>query len=149
MSGPRHRQRARPATPSSTSAAAAPTSRAGVGVPLAVLGTAVVVAAVVAPIRTHTWAATAVTVAIGLVAVALAVPGRPGRAPARPGARSAAPWFVLAGVVLVLELGALAYGDRPAFPTISYLVGPEFVDPAVRFAGYVVWICGGYWLVRR
>ena len=59
------------------------------------------------------------------------------------------PWVVVLGAVAALELGALAYGDRLAFPTVSYLAGPHFVDPAVRLAGYVVWISVGYWLVRR
>lgn len=63
--------------------------------------------------------------------------------------RTAAPWAALLGAVAALEIGALAHGDRLAFPTVSWLVGPEFVAPAVRLVGYVEWICAGYWLVRR
>jgi hypothetical protein len=128
----------------SASAGASPGTR------LAVLAAAVGVGLFAAPIATHTWQATAVTVAIGLVAVAAMITGRPRRIgrPVRL-ARSAAPWFVLFAVVTAVELGALAWGDRPAFPTLSWLLGPYFVEPAVRFGGYVVWICSGWWLVRR
>ncbi|MDQ4119079.1 MAG: hypothetical protein M3235_19275 [Actinomycetota bacterium] len=129
-----------------------PSAPAGttIGTRLAVLAVAVVVGLLAAPVATHTWQATAVTGAIGLVAAASVVAGRPrrvGGAVRLP--RSAAAWFVLFGVITVLELGALAWGDRPSFPTVSWLLGPYFVEPAVRFAGYVVWICAGWWLVRR
>jgi len=120
------------------------------GTRLGVPAVAVVVGLLAAPIATHTWQSTVVTAAIGLVGVAAAFTGCPRRV-GRPGrlTRAAAPWFVGFAVVAVLELGALAYGDRPAFPTLSWLLGPYFVEPAVRFAGYVVWICVGWWLVRR
>ena len=113
------------------------------------LAVALLVAVLVAPISTHTWASTAVTVAIGLVAVGFALRGRRVGVRTPVTARAAAPWAVALGGIAALELGALAYDDRLAFPTISWLVGPEFVDPAVRLVGYVVWICAGYWLVRR
>jgi hypothetical protein len=124
--------------------------RSSTGTRLGVLAAAVVVGLLAAPIATHTWPSTAVTGAIGLVAVAATVTGHPRRIgrPVRL-ARSAAPWFLLFAVVTVLELGALAWGDRPAFPTLSWLLGPYFVEPVVRFAGYVVWLCAGWWLVRR
>jgi hypothetical protein len=103
-----------------------------------------------APISTHTWQATAVTGAIGLTAVVAALSGRPSRIGSPGRLRwTAAPWFVVFAAVTVLELGALAYGDRPSFPTLSWLLGPSFVEPVVRFGGYVVWICAGWWLVRR
>lgn len=125
-------------------------ARSSPGTRLGVLAAAVVVGLLAAPIATHTWQSSAVTGAVGLVAVAAVVTGRP-RQIGRPVrlARSAAPWFVLFAVVTVLELGALAWGDRPAFPTLSWLLGPYFVEPVVRFAGYIVWICAGWWLVRR
>ena len=124
--------------------------RSSAGTRLGVLAAAVVVGLLAAPIATHTWQATAVTGAIGLVAAAAMITGRPRRIgrPVRL-ARSAAPWFVVFAAITVLELGALAYGDRPSFPTLSWLLGPYFVEPVVRFAGYVVWICSGWWLVRR
>ncbi|TCK22378.1 hypothetical protein [Pseudonocardia endophytica] len=134
------------------------------GTRLVVLGAAVVIGSLAAPIATHTWESTAVTGAIGLVALAAMVSGVPQRVgrqiPA--GSRSAvghgdrrrlrwsaAPWFVVFAAITALELGALAYGDRPSFPTLSWLLGPYFVEPVVRFAGYVVWIVAGWWLVRR
>lgn len=115
------------------------------------LAVAVTVAVLVSPIPTHTWQATAVTAAIGAIGAALAASGRLGRVGARTRVtpRSAAPWVALVVAVTALEIGALLYGYRPEFPTISYLVGPEFVDRAVRLVGYVAWICGGYWLARR
>lgn len=117
---------------------------------LGVLAAAVVIGLLAAPIATHTWQSTAVTGGIGLVAVAAAITGRPSRTGDPQRLRwTAAPWFVLFAVVTVLELGALAWGDRPAFPTLSWLLGPYFVEPVVRFGGYVVWICAGWWLVRR
>lgn len=134
-----------------TSSAAVRPVHARSSTAVAVVGTAVLVAVLASPIPTHTRAADAVTAAVGLVAVGLAVWSRPSRAAAtaRVTRRSAAPWVVLAVVVLVLEVGALLHGDRPEFPTLSYLLGPEFVDATVRFVGYVAWICGGFWLVRR
>lgn len=121
------------------------------GTRLGVLAVAVVVGLLAAPIATHTWQSTAVTAAIGLVAVAVVVTGRPRRSgrTVRVGARAVVPWLVVFAAVTALELGALAWGDRPSFPTVSWLLGPYFVEPAVRFAGYVVWICAGWWLVRR
>ncbi|GAA4688918.1 hypothetical protein GCM10023215_26310 [Pseudonocardia yuanmonensis] len=112
---------------------------------------AVVVAVLVSPIPTLTWQATAVTAAIGVVGAVLAASGRLGRVGGRRRVtvRSATPWGVLVVAVLALEIGALLYGYRPDFPTISYLLGPEFVDRTVRLVGYVAWICGGYWLARR
>jgi hypothetical protein len=117
----------------------------------AVLAVAVPVAVLVSPIPTHTWQATAVTAAIGVVGAAFAASGRLGRVGGRTRVtlRAAAPWGALVIVVSALEIGALLYGYRPGFPTISYLVGPEFVDRTVRLVGYVAWICGGYWLARR
>lgn len=115
------------------------------------LAVAVPVAVLVSPIPTHTWQATAVTVAIGVVGVAVAASGRLGRAGGRTRVtlRPAAPWVALVLAASALEIGALLHGYRPEFPTISYLVGPEFVDRTVRLVGYVAWLCGGYWLARR
>ena len=117
----------------------------------AVLAVAVPVAVLVSPIPTHTWQATAVTAAIGVGGAAVAASGRLGRVGGRRRVtlRSAAPWVALVVAASALEIGALLHGYRPDFPTISYLVGPEFVDRAVRLVGYVAWICGGYWLARR
>ncbi|MET0190476.1 MAG: hypothetical protein ABW212_15845 [Pseudonocardia sediminis] len=133
-----------PAPSSEPSAPVGTRTRLGVG------AVAVVVALFAAPIATHTWQATAVTGAIGLAALAATIAGRPARTgvPRRLG-RTAVPWFAVFALVTALELGALAWGDRPAFPTVSWLLGPYFVEPAVRFAGYVAWICAGVWLVRR
>ncbi|MFR9803187.1 hypothetical protein ACL02T_12915 [Pseudonocardia sp. RS010] len=115
------------------------------------LAVAVAVAVLVSPIPTQTWQATAVTAALGVVGAAVAVSGRLGRVGGRGRVtlRSAAPWVALVLAGCALEIGALVHGHRPEFPTISYLVGPEFVDRTVRLVGYVAWICGGYWLVRR
>ena len=134
----------RPAGPSAPAGTSA-------GTRLAVLLVAVVVGVLAAPIATHTWQATAVTGAIGLVAAVAMIIGRPRRTgrPMRRLGPAAVPWFVVFAAITVLELGALAYGDRPSYPTMSWLLGPYFVEPAVRFAGYVVWICAGWWLVRR
>lgn len=121
------------------------------GTRLGVLAVAVVVGLLASPIATHTWQSTAVTGAIGLVAVAAVIIGRPRRSgrTVRVSARTVVPWLVVFAAVTALELGALGWGDRPSYPTVSWLLGPYFVEPAVRFAGYVVWICAGWWLVRR
>ncbi|WP_130290137.1 hypothetical protein [Pseudonocardia sediminis] len=133
-----------PAPPSEPSEPVGGRARLGVG------AVAVVVALLAAPIATHTWQSTAVTGAIGVVALAATIAGRPARTgvPRRLG-RTAVPWFVVFALVTVVELGALAWGDRASFPTVSWLLGPYFIEPAVRFAGYVAWICAGFWLVRR
>lgn len=133
--------------PAGSPTPAGTTTRARLGV----LAAAAAVGLLAAPIATHTWQSTAVTGAVGLAAVAAVLAGRPRRAgrPVRLRIAGAAPWLLVFAAVTVLELGALAYGDRPSFPTLSWLLGPYFVEPAVRFAGYVAWICAGWWLVRR
>lgn len=120
------------------------------GTRLGVLAVAVVVGVLAAPLATHTWPSTAVTGLVGLAAAVAMLSGRPSRVgtPRRLG-WTAVPWVAGFAVVTVLELGALAYGDRPSFPTLSWLLGPYFLEPAVRSGGYVVWICAGWWLVRR
>ncbi|MGH3814797.1 MAG: hypothetical protein ACRDUV_20520 [Pseudonocardiaceae bacterium] len=130
---------------------AVPRGLARARTPLGVFVAALVVAVVAAPIPTLTWQATVVTGVIGVVAVVLVASGRLARTgAARPvTVRAAAAWLVLAVVFTVLELVALFTGSRPEFPTISHLLGPEFVDSTVRLVGYIAWLCAGYWLVRR
>lgn len=131
--------------------AGGPRSASRVVVRAAVLAVAVAVGVLVSPIPTHTWQATAVTAALAVIVAAVAATGRLGRVGGRSRVtlRSAAPWVAVVLAVTALEIGALLHGYRPDFPTISYLVGPEFVDRTVRLVGYVAWICGGYWLARR
>ena len=117
----------------------------------AVLAVAALVAPVAARIPSLTWPATAATVAVGVLLVLVLARGWPPRVvPVRPlPLRRAAPWFVLATVFTVLELATFLTGSHPGFPTVSALLGPQFVDAGPRVLGWFAWLTTGYWLVQR
>ncbi|MBF6289186.1 hypothetical protein [Nocardia cyriacigeorgica] len=120
------------------------------------------------------WASTALVVAVGLLATALAVCptrfllwARPrGSAGARPGEASrgaSTPAALRRGVlvwctllVALLAWQGYAYLRQPDrsiahydYPTLSTLLDPLLEHGPTRFAGWLAWLAAGWWLVRR
>lgn len=63
--------------------------------------------------------------------------------------RSTMAWVAVAVAFGIWELYAGARGSTHSHPTLSIMVGPLIQAPPARAAGYVVWLLGGVWLVRR
>lgn len=117
---------------------------------LTVAATAAAFALVAAPIPSLTWPATAVTLGVGTVVLYLVASGRPARTPPQGVAgRRIVPWLVISAFFALMELAALFTGSGPDFPTVSALLGPVFTDTGPRLIGYFVWLCSGYWLLKR
>ncbi len=117
---------------------------------LTVAVAAAVFALIAAPIPSLTWPATAVTLGVGTVVLFLVASGRPARTQPRDvRGRRLLPWLVISAVFTLVELAALATGSGPDFPTVSALLGPVFTDTGPRVVGYFVWLCSGYWLLKR
>ena len=58
-------------------------------------------------------------------------------------------WVAIAVAFALWELYAGARGSTHSHPTLSIMMGPLIQAPPARAAGYVVWLLGGLWLVRR
>jgi hypothetical protein len=90
-----------------------------------------------------TGALVVVLVPATAVLVAVLVP-RPRTPAARPGRRHL-PWLLWVLAFGVWELAALVAGDL----TISLLMDPVLAVYPLRVAGWVLWLWGGWLLVRR
>lgn len=76
-------------------------------------------------------------------------PGRPATATATD-ARSAAPWIVLAAVLLAVELASYFHGGaRSAYPTISSGLDALFRSRAAKAVVWDAWLSAGWFLARR
>ncbi len=117
----------------------------------AVVAAAALIAPLAAQIPSLTWSATAATLVVGTGVVFVVARGWPARTtPSRSlTLRRAVPWFVLAAVITALELATLLNGSHPAFPTVSSLLGPLFVETGPRVVGWFAWLTTGYWLLQR
>ncbi|RDI42762.1 hypothetical protein DFR68_12425 [Nocardia mexicana] len=102
-----------------------------------------------------TWQATTL-VAIPVIAVlAAAIVRPPSRTPPDPALRrGTVVWGTLLAAALAWE--AYAFVRQPdwlrasaAHPTLSTLLDPAFEQGPVRFAGWLVWVAAGCWLVWR
>lgn len=91
-----------------------------------------------------TGALVAVLVPATAVLVAVAVLPRPRTPATRPGRRHL-PWLLWVLAFGVWELAALVAGDL----TISLLMDPVLAVYPLRVAGWVLWLWGGWLLVRR
>jgi uncharacterized membrane protein YfcA len=91
-----------------------------------------------------TGALVAVLVPATAVLVAVLVLRRPRGPAARPG-RTHLPWLAWVLAFGVWELAALFAGDL----TISLLMDPVLAVYPLRVAGWVLWLWGGWLLVRR
>lgn len=91
-----------------------------------------------------TGALVAVLVPATAALVAVLVPRRPRGPAARPG-RTHLPWLLWVLAFGVWELAALLAGDL----TISLLMDPVLAVFPLRMAGWVLWLSGGWLLVRR
>lgn len=112
------------------------------GIPLAV---GLAYAAFGASFASHSVGAlVAVLVPATAVLVVVLLPHRPREPAARPG-RSHLPWLVWVLAFGVWELAALFAGDL----TISLLMDPVLAIYPVRVAGWMLWLWGGWLLVRR
>lgn len=82
---------------------------------------------------------------------ALAVHGfrRPPRRVVRTDRRTAATWIGLGLVFCAWEVVAFYWGNDQAHPTLSLLADPALETYPARFAGYVIWLGTGAWLVSR
>ncbi|WP_157172320.1 hypothetical protein [Nocardia pneumoniae] len=119
------------------------------------LAAGAVLAAGGAATRPFSWSATALLVVLLVVASALAWRARPVRTP--PTARlrrGAALWSALLVAAVLWEGYAFARQPdlmRPSeeHPTLSTLLDPALEQLPLRFAGWVVWLGVGWWLVSR
>ncbi len=76
-------------------------------------------------------------------------PGRPATATPTD-ARSAAPWIVVAAVLLAVELASYFHsGARSAYPTISSGLDALFHCRAAKALGWDAWLSAGWFLARR
>ena len=91
-----------------------------------------------------TGALVAVLVPATAVLVAVVVLPRPRTPATRPGRRHL-PWLLWVLAFGVWELAALVAGDL----TISLLMDPVLAVYPLRVAGWVLWLWGGWLLVRR
>lgn len=76
-------------------------------------------------------------------------PGRPATATTTD-ARSAAPWIVLAALLLLVELASYFHGGaRSAYPTISSGLDAVFRSRAAKAVVWDAWLSAGWFLARR
>jgi hypothetical protein len=83
--------------------------------------------------------------------VALAVYGfrRPPRRAVRTDRQSVVVWIGLGLAFCAWEVFAFYWGNDQAHPTLSLLADPALETYPARFAGYVIWLGAGAWLVSR
>ncbi len=114
-----------------------------------------VLAAAGAATRPFSWPATALVAVAALGAMVLTLRGRIVRFPrtARLG-RGLAMWSALLVAASAWEVYALLRQpalNRPSHehPTLSTLLDPALEQWPLRFAGWLVWLAAGWWLVSR
>jgi len=102
----------------------------------------------------------AAAVALVMVAGAVGRWWRPGRCPWRALSapiertpttwRTLAPWLAVIAVLVAGELvGYFLGGSRAVHPTMSSAVDSLFAHRPVKAAGFLGWLAGGWYLVRR
>ncbi|MBF6467152.1 hypothetical protein IU427_18475 [Nocardia beijingensis] len=119
------------------------------------LAVGLVLATAGAATRPFSWPATALVAVAALGAMVLTFRGRIMRLPrtARLG-RGLAMWSALLVAASAWELYALLRQpalNRPSHehPTLSTLLDPALEQWPLRFAGWLVWLAAGWWLVSR
>jgi len=113
-----------------------------------IVGAVVAYALLAAGCRPLTRPALGAVLVAGIPLCWLGVRRRPRRAPPA-GARTAAVWLGLLGLVVAFELGLWLGPDDPAHPTLSTLADPVLSTYPGRVLGYVAWVGSGAWLVSR
>jgi hypothetical protein len=118
---------------------------------VAVLVGAVAYAAVAGGFRRLTAPAELATFAAGSLVCWLALRKECRRFPApdHVDGKGALAWGAVLVVFGIWELYADFRGSTPAHPTLSILMGPVIAPPENRAIGYLAWLAGGVWLVRR
>ncbi|MGO4648180.1 hypothetical protein AB4305_24945 [Nocardia sp. 2YAB30] len=119
------------------------------------LAVSAVLAAGGAATRPFSWSATALVLVPVAVVSALAWRARPAQTLRTDRLRrGAVVWSALLVAALVWEVYAFARQPdwtRPSeqHPTLSTLLGPALEQWPLRFAGWLVWLAVGWWLVSR
>ncbi|MGY4101469.1 hypothetical protein ACW2Q0_18235 [Nocardia sp. R16R-3T] len=119
------------------------------------LAVAAVLAAGGAATRPFSWSATALVVVPVVVVFLLACRARPARTPHTVRLRrGVAVWTTLLVTVLAWEVNAFVRQPdwtQPSYshPTLSTLLDPALEQWPLRFAGWLVWLGIGCWLVWR
>ncbi len=119
------------------------------------LAVGAVLAAGGAATRPFGWSATLLVVVLAVVASVLAFRARPKRIPYTDRLRrGVAVWSALLVTASIWEVYAIARQPdwmRPSdvHPTLSTLLDPALEQWPLRFAGWLVWLGVGRWLVSR
>lgn len=97
------------------------------------------------------FSGTATVAVVGAGAVAMVAGARylPPRVRPRLRVADAAPWVVLFGALVLLQVSAYLQHPRPEHPTLSYLINAALETHVARTTAFVGWLAGCVRLARR